>query len=441
MQRTERPVLIRQLGWPAVLFVVLLVVGFLTLSWQQQLTHQEHHDLEHHDKEKQMSTPQMPKGDSTKRQRLASAMAKGTRHATGFWFISLTLVAALGWSGWNTYCYLTQRDQAETALKLSEQRFRDLIEGSIQGILIHQGENILFANQSYAELFGYERPEDLPNLNEASVLIAPHDRERVMAYGRARMAGQEAPSRYEYQGQRRDGTLIWMETQVRMITWDGAPAVQMTVFDLTERNRAEADLRQVHETLEQQVQDRTESLTMINAIADTLYRPLDLNTLAARAVDAIAAYVPAASVALSALETDAPWLYILAARGFPEQVTQTAARLPLDGSLAGSAVTRKTVMTSADLMTDDRIEGQTQRSLVTHGYQTAISIPLLFQDQALGALNLLFQEDYALSDTNRDTFLAVGKAIGLALANAQYLSRLEAEIESRKQAESAPAPQ
>ena len=46
------------------------------------------------------------------------------------------------------------------ALYESEARFRHLIEGSLQGILIHRGNQALFVNSAYAELLGYDNPDD-----------------------------------------------------------------------------------------------------------------------------------------------------------------------------------------------------------------------------------------------------------------------------------------
>jgi PAS domain-containing protein len=48
-----------------------------------------------------------------------------------------------------------RRKQAEDALYEFEERYRNLIGGSIQGIFVHRDWELLFANQSFARILGY----------------------------------------------------------------------------------------------------------------------------------------------------------------------------------------------------------------------------------------------------------------------------------------------
>ena len=72
-----------------------------------------------------------------------------------------TRTAALQRSHLSLEAEIAERQQSEAALQESEERFRHLIEGSIQGIVIHRDLKPLFANQAFAELLGYETPEDV----------------------------------------------------------------------------------------------------------------------------------------------------------------------------------------------------------------------------------------------------------------------------------------
>jgi PAS domain S-box-containing protein len=138
---------------------------------------------------------------------------------------------------------ITDRVQAQEALRQSEERFRQLVEGSMQGIMIHRDNQSLFVNQAYADLFRYETPDELYTLETLLLLIAPHERKRLMDYQDARLAGKAVPSHYAYQGIRKDGSRVWLDTTVRVVSWDGQPAIQSIVADISERKQAEEALR------------------------------------------------------------------------------------------------------------------------------------------------------------------------------------------------------
>jgi PAS domain S-box-containing protein len=62
-------------------------------------------------------------------------------------------------------------------------------------------------------------------------------------------------------------------------------------------------------------------------------------------------------------------------------------------------------------------------------------LPLLFQDDVFGAMNLFFREKRSFTQSERETFLSIGKTIGLAMANAKHVSQIKAEVIERKRAE------
>jgi PAS domain-containing protein len=78
-------------------------------------------------------------------------------------------------------------------LQASEERYRDLIEGSIQGVIIHRYFKPLFVNQTYATIFGYT-PEESLAMESTLALFAPHERVRLQRYYLARLRNEALPT-------------------------------------------------------------------------------------------------------------------------------------------------------------------------------------------------------------------------------------------------------
>lgn len=149
---------------------------------------------------------------------------------------------------------VTELRDVARQLEESEQRYRDLIEGALQGIVINDdGFRPVFANQACADLFGYETPDELLSLESMSPLVMDAAvEERLRQRRLRRIAGEEVPTDAEFQGRRKDGSTLWLLGQSRTLNWMGRTAVQTTLTDITARREAEDELRQqsaVHKML------------------------------------------------------------------------------------------------------------------------------------------------------------------------------------------------
>jgi diguanylate cyclase (GGDEF)-like protein/PAS domain S-box-containing protein len=138
---------------------------------------------------------------------------------------------------------MAENTQLRLKLRDSEDRFRNLIEGSIQGILIHRNWTPLFVNRAYAAILGYDSPEEVIALGSVEAHLATYERERRRRYMAARMRGEPAPTQYEFDAVRKHGTIVTLQNVVSVVKWDGEPAIQSTIIDVTERKRAEEGLR------------------------------------------------------------------------------------------------------------------------------------------------------------------------------------------------------
>jgi PAS domain S-box-containing protein len=147
---------------------------------------------------------------------------------------------------------ISERRRGEAAIRLSEERFRNLIEGSIQGIAIHdENGKALFANQAFATIYGFDTPDQVLRLESLDELIPAEDLPRIRSYRKARFSGRPAPSIYEAKRLKRDGSTIWLDNSSRLIEWNGKPAIQAVIVDITEQKQGEEALRASQAALSQ----------------------------------------------------------------------------------------------------------------------------------------------------------------------------------------------
>ncbi|MFX0123689.1 MAG: PAS domain S-box protein [Candidatus Hodarchaeota archaeon] len=139
---------------------------------------------------------------------------------------------------------ITERIQAEQALRESEERYRRLIELSPDAItLTDLNFNIIAVNQQAIKMSGATIAEELIGKNAVD-LIAPEDREIAIVYTQKTLQGKTI-SNIEYRLMRLDGTIYPAELSAAMITdVNGDPFAFINIVrDITERKIADMELR------------------------------------------------------------------------------------------------------------------------------------------------------------------------------------------------------
>lgn len=158
---------------------------------------------------------------------------------------------------------ITERKLAEERLRASEARYRALVENSPYGIAIHQDGKLVFINPAGARLLGAEHPDEV--LGEPVLrFVHPDYREVVKQRIREAIQDRKPGPLLEEKFIRLDGRAIDVEVVATPIMHEGRPAVQVIFHDITERKRAEEELRHLKEFHENLVTNVTEGILVLD---------------------------------------------------------------------------------------------------------------------------------------------------------------------------------
>ena len=138
---------------------------------------------------------------------------------------------------------ITEQKLAEKASQESEEKYRSLVESSIDGIAIVQGTEVKFANQGLLDMYGASKPEEVIG-QDFSKFVSHEQRDLLVQRGLDRERGKDVPNRYEFKALRQDGTEFDAEISVNPITYEGKPSRQVVFRNVTARKRAEKYLRE-----------------------------------------------------------------------------------------------------------------------------------------------------------------------------------------------------
>lgn len=163
--------------------------------------------------------------------------------------------------------YLVRRalaayDDAQEALRASEARYRQLFKENPHPMWVFDLETLAFlaVNQAAVAHYGYSRDEFLAMTIEE---IRPkEDVPRMKEYVAQVGNGLDAAGVWRHC--KKNGHVIEVEISTHSLLFDGRRAKLVLAHDVTERRRAEAEIRRLNATLEQRVAERTVQLEAAN---------------------------------------------------------------------------------------------------------------------------------------------------------------------------------
>ena len=138
---------------------------------------------------------------------------------------------------------ITQRKLAESALRESEEKYRNLVENATDAIFITQDEAVKFPNPKALEILGCGKEPSRPVIFER--YIHPDDRAMVLDILGRRLAGEKnIPMEHAFRLIDHRGAEFTMQLNTVRIEWEGRPAVLIFLRDVTEQIKLTESLRQ-----------------------------------------------------------------------------------------------------------------------------------------------------------------------------------------------------
>jgi len=143
-----------------------------------------------------------------------------------------------------------QRKLAEEALRESEAKYRLLIDTANESVVVAQDGLLIFVNPAAIDLLGGYSEQELMD-RPFSEFIHPDDRSMVVENYRRRITNAEIQPRYSFRVVTRDGIVKWVEINAALMEWQGKPATLNFLADITQRKRAEHEIKILSTAVEQ----------------------------------------------------------------------------------------------------------------------------------------------------------------------------------------------
>ncbi len=157
---------------------------------------------------------------------------------------------------------LTERKETEKALKESEERYRQLVDLSPEMVAVHSDAKWLYINDAGARLVGASDPEELIG-KPVMDLVHPDFREIVRSR-HSQLKRGESNLFLEQKLVRLDGQVVDVEVASAPLTYQGKPAYQSLVRDITERKKAEEKLRESEERFRRAFEDSPIGVALVD---------------------------------------------------------------------------------------------------------------------------------------------------------------------------------
>jgi len=193
----------------------------------------------------------------------------------GIQYIIIGIVILIAFSGISFLWFRSLRQQVNLKtieLSKSEEKYRLLVENSLEGIMVIIGQKIVFANPAITTTSGYSL-EELMNL-PIGELIYPEDRETFQQYLDTKAGENAAFGHRIFRVINKNRSLKWIFINAIHITWEGSPAILGLITDITDQKETEETLQKSQEFYQLIVDTMNEGIAIVDNDNNFIYTNL-----------------------------------------------------------------------------------------------------------------------------------------------------------------------
>ena len=316
---------------------------------------------------------------------------------------------------------VAKREEAGQELRESEERYRAVLEQSVEAIYLYDARTrrVLESNAAFQEMIGYDARE-LRGM-EIHEFIA-HDREDVDRRVRLTLAQRKLHAG-ERNYRRKDGTTIVVEISASVISSGGNETICAVVRDVTELKRA----REALEASEERLRRQTRELTLLHRVRTVLAQELGLPDVFRAVVEAVARTYGYTQVSAYLLEDGE--LVLQHQVGY-ERVIE---RVPVTLGVMGRVARTGEPVLLEDVRSDASFLG------AIGGITSEVCVPLFEGGRVSGTLNVESTNGVGLAEDDLRLMGALAEHVGMAVSRARLHARVrESEERFRSLVQNAP---
>ncbi len=144
-----------------------------------------------------------------------------------------------------THQNITATKRIELALRESENKFRSIVDNSLQGLLIIQNNRIVYFNQALTELTGYSDEKIIAfSIRHIFTIIYPEDRQKAIELIKIQLNSNKPKEEIEFRILKNNGQVIWLQIFPVYISYLGKRAIQIAIIDITAQKAAQKALKE-----------------------------------------------------------------------------------------------------------------------------------------------------------------------------------------------------